>query len=79
MITLGKSPSPKRVVAIAGAVAVLVSAVAPASAASPRKEPVARKQAKAPVLPVRPAGGGGGGSRSGPLSLEWRAAEPLRP
>lgn len=78
MNALGKSPSPMRVVVIAGAVAVLASAMTPASAATSRpKETPAKKVSKTPLPPARPNSGGGG--HAGPLSIEWRAVEPLRP
>ena len=75
----GKSPSGRRVVVIAGATCLLALAVTPVSAAPSKvKETTAKKQARAQGLRVR-AGGGGGGGQTGPLSLEWRASESLRP
>ena len=75
----GKSPSVWRVVVIAGSFAVLASAMTPASAAPNRpKETAAKKQAKVTPAPARLTGGGGG-AHAGPLSLEWRAADNLRP
>jgi len=69
----GKSPSVWRVVVIAGASAVLASAMTPAAqAVTPvKKAPVAKKR---PVTRV-PKGGGGGG----PQSLEWAINAILRP
>ena len=73
----GKSPSGRRVVVIAGATCLLALAVTPVSAAPAKpKEAAAKKQTKAPRPPVR---SGGGGSNAGPLSLEWRAGDALRP
>ena len=73
----GKSPSGRRVVVIAGATCLLALAVTPVSAAPLKpKVTAAKKQAKAPPPPVR---SGGGGATAGPLSLEWRAGEALRP
>lgn len=67
----GKSPSVWRVVVIAGAGAVLASAMTPAFAAAPaRKSAIARKRAAAT------ASRGGG---AGPPSLEWTISAMLRP
>jgi len=77
--TPGKSPSDWRVVVIAGAVAVLASAMTPdpAAAANRPKPSAVKKQPKTTSAPPRPDSRGGG--HAGPLSLEWRAAEALRP
>ena len=82
MNVLGKSPSPMRVVVIAGAVALLASAVTPAYAAAPAgKDRVAKKRLPAPAPAPRRdrtnTDGGGGGS--GPISLEWTVSATLRP
>ena len=79
MSTLGKSPSDWRVVVIAGAFAVLTSAMTPdrAAAANHPKASTVKKPAET-TAPPRPQTRGGGGP-AGPLSLEWRAAEALRP
>ena len=67
-----KSPSPWRVVVIAGAVAVLSSAMTPACAAAAPTRPVVVK--KPIAKPERPHGGA-----SGPHSLEWTITTSLRP
>ena len=73
----GKSPSCRRVAVIAGATCLLALAMTPVSAAPPKpKEATAKKAAKAPAPAVRLGGGGG---HTGPLSLEWRTGESLRP
>jgi hypothetical protein len=69
----GKSPSVWRVVVIAGAGAVLASAMTPAAqAATPAKKAALAK--RRPVTNA-PKGGGGGG----PQSLEWAIHAMLRP
>jgi hypothetical protein len=65
-----KSPSVLRVVVIAGATAVLASAVTPASAASAHS-----KRAVPAPKPQPPSTGGS----SGPISLQWMIGAPLRP
>jgi hypothetical protein len=68
-----KSPSVWRVVVIAGAGAVLTSAMTPAAqAVTPIKKTAVAK--KRPVTRA-PKGGGGGG----PQSLEWAINAILRP
>ena len=69
----GKSPSAWRRVVIAGAFAVLASAVTPASvaAAAPAKPQPVKKH-----KPVPPRSSGGS---SGLLSLEWTIGAALRP
>ena len=83
MSALGKSPSLKRVGIIAGAFAVLASAVTPACAAAPvAKERVVKKRPHVPPPPPAPrrehSGGGAGGS-GGPMSLDWSISSALRP
>ena len=78
----GKSPSPVRVAVIAGAFAMLASAVTPAQAAVPAaKERVAKqrtvKKRPAPVPSPAQRQGGGGASRR--LSLEWMIGAEMRP
>ena len=68
----GKSPSVWRVVAIAGAGAVLASAMTPAAqAVTPAKKVSVAK--KRPAATSKPAGGGG------PQSLDWAINATLRP
>jgi hypothetical protein len=80
---LGKSPSPMRVAVIAGAVALLASAMTPVHAASPvAKERVAKKRPPTPPpapVPSRTNSGGGGGGTGGPVSLDWTISAALRP
>jgi hypothetical protein len=67
---LVKSPS-RRVAVIAGTIAVLMPAMTPAAAASPREKlHVTKKQ----QVERRPTGGG-----SGPVSLERMITAALRP
>jgi len=74
----GKSPSGRRVAVIAGATCLLALAVTPVSASSPKAKEAATKKLPKPAAPhVR--GGSGGGGHAGPLSLEWRSGESLRP
>ena len=83
MNVLGKSPSPMRVAVIAGAVALLASAVTPVHAAPVRSK---TKIAAKPLLPQQvspapapsPARKTGGGS-AGRLSLQWMIGAELRP
>jgi hypothetical protein len=72
---LDKSPSSMRVVVIAGAFAVLASAVTPVHAASPVRVKVSRAR-KSPSSPARVANAGGSARR---LSLEWAIGAELRP
>ena len=75
----GKSPSVWRVAAIAGAVAMAASAMAPAHAASlPSKPLVAKKKVPDVARPQQQPAGRGGGSAS-PLSLQWMMGTGLRP
>ena len=69
----GKSPSHWRVVVIAGAGAVLVSAVTPAFAAQPRPKKAAVEKKRPPVTVSK--GGGGSGSHW----VEWAISATLRP
>ena len=89
MNVLGKSPSPMRVAVIAGAVALLASAVTPVHAAPVRsKTKIAAKTlqpqqvspapAPAPAPAPSPARKTGGGS-AGRLSLQWMIGAELRP
>lgn len=75
----GKSPSGRRVAVIAGATCLLALAVTPVSAASPKPREAATKKLPKPVAPHVRVGSGGGGGHTGPLSLEWRAGDTLRP
>ena len=69
----GKSPSVWRVVAIAGAGAVLASAMTPAAqAVTPAKKVAVAK--KRPAATASKAAGGGG-----PQSLDWAISATLRP
>ena len=72
----GKSPSVRRRVVIAGAFAVLASAMTTASAAAPA--PSKPQPVKKHKLPPPPAPRSNGGS-SGLLSLEWAIGAALRP
>ena len=76
MSARAKSPSVLRVVVIAGAFAVLASAVTPAYAAPPHAK---HEPAKKPriVQPVGQPSSGSGGS-SGPFSIEWMITAPMR-
>ena len=85
MNVLGKSPSPMRVAVIAGAVALLASAVTPVHAAPVRsKTKIAAKPLQpqqvspAPAPAPSPARKTGGGS-AGRLSLQWMIGAELRP
>lgn len=74
----GRSPSPWRVAVITGAIAVLASAMTPASAAQwPNKKTAVGKQWRKPALAKRLANTAGGGS--GMLSLDWMITAMLRP
>ena len=83
MNVLGKSPSPMRVAVIAGAVALLASAVTPVHAAPVRSKtkiaakPLQPQQVSAAPAPS-PARKTGGGS-AGRLSLQWMIGAELRP
>ena len=65
-----KTPSVLRVVVIAGAAAVLASAVTPASAASVHAKHTARAPRPSPLAT---------GGASGRFSLLWMIHAPLRP
>jgi hypothetical protein len=78
----GKSPSPVRVAVIAGAFAVLASAVTPAYAAAPAgKVLVGKKRPPAPRSTPAPGNGSSskGGGTGGPVSLDWTISATLRP
>ena len=82
----GKSPSLIRVAVIAGAFAVLSSAVTPAFAATPAtpqpvaKRPMIKKRPPAPQpAPAPNRGNPGGGGTGGPFSLDWTLTAGLRP
>jgi hypothetical protein len=66
----GKSPSHWRVVVIAGAGAVLVSAMTPVHAAAPDNKAVAKKR-PAPALSQK--------GHEGPPSFRWVVGAALRP
>jgi hypothetical protein len=72
----GKSPSVWRVVVIAGAGAVLASAMTPAFAARPLGKMSAPKKHRSEI--ARPARSPAGGN-SGRMSFEWAITSVLRP
>ncbi|MEO8453847.1 MAG: hypothetical protein ABI454_01690 [Sphingomicrobium sp.] len=72
----GKFPSVWRVVVIAGAGAVLTTAMTPAFAGRPLAKPSMTKKHPSDIgRAARPAAGG----NSGRMSLEWAITSVLRP